>query len=743
MFSFFQPTLFNFLEVEILPAMQAMQRLREFINEQMPQFGEKSYPGTLQNFAIGLRDLIQPIVQRIIDFERRILKKTIANSKEEDHKSRTTLISFVGYMREHFKKLLMLHSLATKAVIDAPPYLRSSYLLSQLYKQTTNDSADRKLGTALLLVSLRTYCNIIDNWWRHSELNDSEQEYIVGRSVDGSVPIARLPLEESNDPCLPSDCHEFGRELRRCKFYQMLVNHGLEAGETQHLLSSVNLLDDLMKAYRDLLPLYDELVKHFFDELQQYKRNDEAHSNMLSAEEATNYDTLREYDAKVLETTSCMGNVDIMGILTMHITQPQEEKRQRAKMETTSSEIIDVLAKLDKCIDLLPPCMLSRALEKALHLRCQVANKYVINWFHENLQLTEHVRFLRHIMLMEADYVLHPFYTSLFERIETGQRWANSALLTMDLYEKLDPHYPSKACLVYIRLSSTMGPKSTKVYVALDDLEMDYEMSLPMQRIINEQHMRQYNIIWRFILKVKWAAWKLENMRFIERTCKDAFAPLDLLGLTLRRLEMLRFWLCYVVNNLHSHLCTHVVQTLGSEFEEQIKRANRIRDLADTHNDYINKIFNHCLLIDDFDDFRKAVDQVFHLVYVLDMEWNSCCSYLNESHALSPDMSLETDGDSSLQSEALGRQKALEYLALNDIVEIEHTYIRCHHMLASLLTTLVYKRGHKFCKSSISRTLSLCFSLSHLLSLSICSELIGSRNQLEHALLENSSQVNC
>lgn len=399
----------------------------------------------------------------------------------------------------------------------------------------------------------------------------------------------------------------------------------------------------------------------------------------------------------------------------MHIRQSQEEKATTAP----HSETIDVLCILEECIELLPPCMLARTLEKILHARCQLANKYVMRWFHEDLQLSEHVRFLRHIMLMEADYVLFPFYTNLFQSIESGHRWANSALLTVDLHERLDTHYPSKACLLYIRLRSELGPKTTKVYAALDDLDMEYEMSLPLQRIINEQQMRQYNHIWRIMLKVKWAAWKLDNMRFIRRSCNDAYAPLDLLGLTLRRLEILRFWLFYVVNNLHSHLCTYVVQTLGNEFEEQIRRAKRIRDLDDTHKEYINKIFKHCLLTDDFADFRKAMDQVFHLVFVLEMEWHSCCSYLNESHALSPDMSLTTEEDSSLQAEDLGREKALEYIALNDIVEIENTYIRCHHLLGSLLTNLVYEGNHKFCKASIALLLSFSFSCTCFLSLSI------------------------
>lgn len=747
-FALFQDTLFNFLEVEILPAMQAMQKLRETINEQTPQADANLYPGTLESFAFGLRDLIEPIIQRIIAFERLILEETMGTEsssgedqqqqqKEGDYKSRTTLISFVQHMREDFRKLLHLQSLASKAVIDAPSYMRSIYLLSQLYKQTKNGSSDKKVATALLLISLRTYCNIIDNWWRHNNLNDSEQEYIVELSNDESVPIgnriyARLPTEDVNDLCVD---HNFIRELRRCEFYQMLVNYALEAGETQLLLFSVNLLGDLRQAYRDIQPLYDDLAKQLREELRPYIRNADVPRNVTtrnSDEQEAGNEKLRQYDAKVLDGIAFQGNIEIMSILTMHITQPLEEKAKPAP----HSETIDVLNSLEKCIEFLPPCMLARALDKVLHVRCQLASRYVMRWFHEDLQLSEHVRFLRHIMLMEADYVLFPFYTKLFQCIETGQRWANSALLTVDLHERLDTRYPSKACLLYIRLKSEAGPKSTKVYAALDDLDMEYEMSLPLQRVINQQQMRQYNQIWRFMLKVKWAAWKLDNMRFIRRSCNDAFAPLDLLGLTLRRLEILRFWLFYVINNLHSHLCTYVVQTLGEEFEQQIRRANRIRDLDDTHKEYINKIFKHCLLTDDFADFRKAIDQVFHLVFVLEMEWNSCCSYLYESHALSPDMSMEAEEDLSLQPDDLGRQKALEYIALNDIVEIEHTYIRCHQLLGTLLTSLVYEGNHKFCKASFALSLSFSFSCKCSLSLCLCSELFGSRHQLEHSQLE-------
>ncbi|KAH8397860.1 hypothetical protein KR222_003984, partial [Zaprionus bogoriensis] len=711
-------TLLNFLEAEVLPAMHAMLQLRQIINDLLPGVKNRQVTGTLQNFAFGLRDLVQPIVQRMIAFEKRMLDKAEGqqpSSEQEQWETRTTLISFVLHMRKQFSTLMLLRSLAQSAIIDAPPYLKSVYLLSRLYKQTKFGAPDQKIATALLLVTLRSYCNIIDNWWRHSTLVDCHGEYVVQYCLDDSTSLEqrireRLPSERAAEQQQQQQQQQeeplkIIKALRSCEFYRLLVSNALEAGETQHLLTTVNLLDDLVKANIHVIPLYDDLKAKLFEELQDYNRSDEAcllQRRRDSVEEAANQ-KLRQYDQKVLEAANALGDPNVMDILTVYITDSVEQQEHKTEGASPGAEVLDVLDGLERCSQLLPPCVLSRALNKVLHYRCELANIYVMRWYHDEMQLTEHVRFLRHIMLMEADFALYPFYTTLFGRIESGQSWTNSSVLALELYEKLDPYYPSKACLLYTRLKSTISPKTTKVYEALDLLDIEYEMMLPLQRIVTEAHMRQYNTIWRFMLKVKWAAWKLENMRFIERVCKDAFAPLDLLGLTLRRLETVRFWLIYLINNLHSHLCTYVVHTLGNCFEQQIQRARCVRDLVDTHDDYINKVFKHCLLTDDFGDLRKALEQIFHLVFVLDLEWHSCCSYLHESHALSPDLSGETNRSTehlaaSNPDEASGRHKALEYLALNDVLEIERTYIRCHHMLATILTNLVYKHNHKFRK---------------------------------------------
>ncbi|EDX16052.1 GD19578 [Drosophila simulans] len=42
------------------------------------------------------------------------------------------------------------------------------------------------------------------------------------------------------------------------------------------------------------------------------------------------------------------------------------------------------------------------------------------------------------------------------------------------------------------------------------------------------------------------------------------------------------------------------------------------------------------------------------------------------------------------------QRNSLEYLALNQVAEIELTYIRCHQILADILNTLVHQNDHGF-----------------------------------------------
>lgn len=670
--------------------------------------------GTLECFAVGLRDLIHPIVQRLLACERQLLDKA-AGKTESD----LTLIAFVLHMREQFKQLQQLQLLASDAIIEAPPHLKSAYLLTQLFKHTRVHVPHQKMVTALLLMTLKRFCDISDNWWRYAELNDSRLEYIVEYSADASV-IGGQGIRER---CLAADAtpaHEaILAELQGCAFYKLLITYALESGETQDLLASINLLGDLVNTSQQLRPLHKDLIRHFFDELKSFDSCVQPESRPRSSVLGVVRQELRQFDEQLLKHTTQIGNPQLMDIFTQHIRRDQAQRNQMEE-QSPSLQVLDILEALDKCTKLQLPQLMPRALGKVLRQRCDLANVYVMRWYRDELLIADHVRFLRHVLMFEADYLIYPFYTNLFRQIEAGMNWASSSDLTTELYDILDVHYPNMACELYVEIISRSRSQSIKVYEALNAVGMVYMMPPALSRIITMKHMISYNNIWRLMLKVKWAAWKLENMHFIRRKDTDLYGPLDLLGLTVRRLEILRFWLINMVNSLHTHLCTHVLQAIGSQFEDELQKILTIRELAKLHQEYLMCLSKHCLLTEEFEEFHSALEQIFHLIFVLDMEWNSCGNYLNVSHALSLDISsdntLSLDEQDSIFS-AEESNKAMEYLALNQVGEIEGTYIRCHQMMASILTSLVYKQDQKFCKSHFNAQTNQTLSLSHYLVL--------------------------
>ncbi|XP_017050788.1 uncharacterized protein LOC108094617 [Drosophila ficusphila] len=666
----------RFLEYDVVPALEDMMELRRIIDAYTLAF-DGSVTGTLECFAYGLRDLVRPISQLLIAFEERVVREP----------AKSTLVHFVFEFRPHFRQLKLLRSLAKDAILErGPPHLRSAYLLSRLYNHTKPQVLHQKLATALLLVSLKRYCNIIDSWWRRATLEDRLNEFIVERWVEEDTERSGYVRKRCVSSSEGSEAVEIFKKLHECPFYQLLLKHALESGETQDLLANVNLLGDMLANNNESQPrsLYEELTAQLFAQLRIYC------SNVPTDEEAQpegKKDLRRASDEQLVKNAQGIHNLDLMAIFT----RPARERileRQRHSENKTPMQVMEVFRRLEQSTCLQLKDELPEALRKLLQRRQCLANEYAMRAYCVDLQLGEVSRFLRHTMMLEAYYLLLPFYTALFTRIEKSEDWAQNSRLNAKLYEVLFPHYAHLADNLQLKVISKVACVSNKVHEAVDALELYYDLPVAMQRVVTPKHMQGYNSVWRLMLKVKWAVWKLENLVFLRRLEGNPYAPLDLLGLTIRRLEILRFWMIYVINSLH----THIMQVVGQQFELQIGQCQNIRELRTQHDEHVLLLRTHCLLTDEFTAFRNALDQLFHLVFVLDMEWTCCTCYLGDNDALSLDVSQSENGDAENESNGRG----LEYLALNQVVEIEMTYIRCHQTLAEILNSLVYKHDYGF-----------------------------------------------
>ncbi|XP_022216639.2 uncharacterized protein LOC111070426 [Drosophila obscura] len=682
------------LDTHLVPAMEDMKQLRQTIDKLTLRHNGQNIIGTLECFANGLRDLVRPIKEALLAYEERVLS-------EEP----VSLIHFIRHMNKHFRMLQLLRLMCSKAVLPSgPPHLMCAHLLSQLYQQTRLHVPHQKLAIALLLVSLNTYCNIFDGWWRRAKLEDRQAQFIVERWIpecedagaewDARVLVRQRRLAEDES----EENRQIFKKLQSCPFYLLLLEHSLTSSETQELLASVNLLGDMLATTNEIRSrsLYDELHSQLFVQLRVYggatqqSPGTDGDTQMGSSREHTGEEQSEQhaFEQKLLSSVGDIENPDLLAVLTQSVRKKQQErdKQQGQQRRQPPAQAGAVLERLEGATRMRVKDVLSEALREILLRRQSLANKFAIKTINVDLQLGESVRFLRHVLLLEADHLLRPYYTKLFRDIEAGLSWAQVSVMNMELYDLLAPQYAQMAGRASVRIISQVRSTSTKVYEAVEAIEMVFDSFEHVQRIVTPSNLQTYNSVWRLMLKVKWAAWKLENMVFIRRPRRDMYEPLDMVGLIVRRLEILRFWLMYLINSLH----THIMQVVGHQFEPQIDKCHNIRELSSLHEQYMLLLSSHCLLTEETAAFRIALEQLFHLIFVLDMEWTSCSSYLADSHPLALDVSSDANDDDE------GIAKGLQYLALNQVTEIEMTYIRCHQTLAEILNNLVYKHDHNF-----------------------------------------------
>ncbi|XP_052850343.1 uncharacterized protein LOC128260993 isoform X2 [Drosophila gunungcola] len=673
-------TMQQFLQINVVPALEDMMELRRIISAHTLHFDDSS-TGTLECFAYCLRDLVRPICQLLVGFENIVY----------DDPETGTLLNFVFRFRKHFRQLRLFRNLAENVILEqGPPHLRSAYLLSRLSRHTGMQVPHQKLATALLLISLKRYCSIIDSWWRRATLEDRRNEFILER-VDkeaGDTEQRGQVRKRCVHPDEGAQAVEIFRELQSCPFYQLLLEHALESADTQDLLANVNLLGEMLATSyeRQPLSLFDELAAQLFTQIEVYcgaLPADEEDAGAGSQELAQKDLGEAADELLVQNAQDNIQNADLRAILT----RPAQERlleRRRQRESKRPIEFVDIMRRLERTTWMALRDELPEALRTILRRRQCLANEYAMRAYRVELQLGENVRFLRHTMLLEAYYLQQSYYNALFTRIESGARWARRSVLDSGLLESLRPNYPQLAENLRIKVISKVSSDTDKFYEGVEALQLVYDMPVALQRILTERHMQHYNAVWRLMLKVKWAAWKLENLTFLRRPGRRPYAPLDLIGLMIRRLEILRFWLIYLIGSLH----THIMQAVDQQFELRIGLCKNIRQLSDLHDEYMSLLMTHCLLTGEFAAFRGTLEQLFNLIFVLDLEWTSCAYHLGDNDALSLDLS--GDADSEAEGSNIG------YPALHQVVEIETTYIRCHQTMAAILTDLVYKQDHGF-----------------------------------------------
>lgn len=89
--------------------------------------------------------------------------------------------------------------------------------------------------------------------------------------------------------------------------------------------------------------------------------------------------------------------------------------------------------------------------------------------------------------------------------------WNNAYFLSCILEEILSQWWPDSSSRWSITVSNI---HTDKVLIAADNITLYYAIGWPINIVLNEKTFVKYNEIFRFQLKLKWALWTLNNLRF-------------------------------------------------------------------------------------------------------------------------------------------------------------------------------------------------------------------------------------
>lgn len=89
--------------------------------------------------------------------------------------------------------------------------------------------------------------------------------------------------------------------------------------------------------------------------------------------------------------------------------------------------------------------------------------------------------------------------------------WNNAYFVTCLLEEVLSQQWPDTSSRWSITVTNI---RTTKVLEAVNSIKLHYAAGWPINMLLNEEALDKYNKIFRFELKLKWALWTLNNLRF-------------------------------------------------------------------------------------------------------------------------------------------------------------------------------------------------------------------------------------
>lgn len=85
---------------------------------------------------------------------------------------------------------------------------------------------------------------------------------------------------------------------------------------------------------------------------------------------------------------------------------------------------------------------------------------------------------------------------------------------------------------------------------------------------------------------------------------------MNIKDLFFKRLALVRSWMLYSLQSIHTHLMTQVLQSLGQKLDEKINNVQNIQEIINIHQQYIQIVYEYCFQTKNDKNIRHGIEQV-------------------------------------------------------------------------------------------------------------------------------------
>ncbi|XP_067008275.2 gamma-tubulin complex component 5 [Anabrus simplex] len=651
--------------------------LRKFRTELYPHNDclERSVPATFQAYVIAVNEFLRELEEVSISIERAV-------RKQEDVYTLYTLSMELEPRLVKLRTMYSVHLVAVQGWKDNDNWLAACRLLSVLYSGALASTRDGEpaLMLKIFLKSFKPYLDIISTWLSTGRLEDWTDEFIITKHQDESD----YESFEEEFVAQPYVSSLQSSKIEALPLLRAVEKKVLHAGRSMEILQKLNRVGDLTAQSCQHGCLYTEFLESVERELSKFvgqaprphEKDDDTHT-LIAIEGAPKLkkDGLLEED--ITDQLKQIDDPYLMNAFEKYINFRQGKRSVgivELKLDAHSdSHFYTNLSGYLSQTDLPIGPVMERVLVELIDKRHEVACLLVKNILLEEYHLAAHLTVIRAVYLMEAGDIMHQFCSHIFEEVEHEVLWAQSSALTVQLEDCVDLRYPEYSSKFSVVVGEGEGHLSS-VLDSMDELSLKYQASWPLTLILSPTNMKYYNAVFQFLLKVKWALWALQQLRFSDlETERVSCSSEAVFSRKINLLKFLRFWLLHSVGSVHTYLMGQVLHSLSLELERGIEKAKDLDTLVEEHNNYVRMVYTHCLQPLARSVIKSAILQLLGVALSLHEIWMTGVNGISEAR-------------------------------LSSMAEM---YIKCHCFLGSVLQNMV-ESGQELHLAGLCMALNAC-----------------------------------